>query len=77
VTPYGLRNVAAEPTPLAFPKAVPLALPPPASDVTTVVAMLTTRMRLLRKSATYKNASAALSAILTGRLKSAFVPVPS
>ena len=76
-TLYGFRNVAAEPTPLAFPAPVPKVLPPPASDVTTAVAITTARMRWLITSATYRAVAAVLSARRVGKLKSAFVPVPS
>jgi hypothetical protein len=81
-TADGVENLAAEPTPLASPAMVPKALPPPANDVTTPVAVLTARMRLLPKSATNTlwlrcDREAGATVQPRGLLNRALVPVPS
>jgi hypothetical protein len=70
----GPKNVAALPTPLAAPDAVPPAPPPPASVVTAFVESETARTRLLPPSATYTMPLDELTAIPLGEENNAVEP---
>ena len=76
-TPHGWLNIAALPTPLAVPGAVPPGEPPPATTVVDMDGVEIIRIMLFALSATKTMPKDALAAIAKGLENSADVPTPS